>query len=395
MFLLVPPQSLLPQHNPVQCTHPENANAGNQQEYTQPTQVEDDGELESHPMLQSMAYYQSSFQTTNLQGVIPSRTIEQLHQQNKLLQTEVTFKSNEIHVLSKKNIQLQKSLQQMQSELNMEREMSQQQVNNHEQIQQCYMAQINKLSAQLQGKSDQRAERYLMCNWPHGIAIIINNYEFSSNHFGEKLLPDREGSLADENNLRIIWEYLGYKVQVLKNLKASELLHHLAQVALQSHENYDSFVCCILSHGELDRIYGTDGEPVDINEIVNLFKGNPCPSLVSKPKLFFIQTCRGDRKDEGAEKDGPENSNLLPSEADCFFGYATPPGYVSWRSCEHGSWYISKLCEVLKENSTHQDLLSMSTMVTNKVSEAYTDKGYKQCPAPVSHLRKKVWFFGN
>jgi len=369
--------------------------------------VEDDEEIESQPLQQSIVGYSSSLQTDNLpahvqadtfmfHGGMPSHIFEQLRQQNQLLQTEVTVKENEIRVLSKKYNQLQQSLQQIRSELNMEREQSQQQTNNHQKICKNYLAQIEKLSAELQGNLSPKAERYLMRKWPHGIAIIINNYDFSSADVVDKLLPDRKGSLVDENNLRVTWEHLGYKVQVLRNLKTSELLHQLAQVALQSHENYDSFVCCILSHGELNSIYGTDGNLVDINEIVNLFKGNPCPSLVDKPKLFFIQACRGDKDDEGAEMDGPEkNSNLLPKEADCFFGYATPPGYASWRSREHGSWYISKLCEVLMDNSTQQDLLSMSTMVTNKVSEAYTDKGYKQCPAPVSHLRKKVWFFGN
>ena len=105
-----------------------------------------------------------------------------------------------------------------------------------------------------------------MCKYPHGIALIVYNYEFSFTHHGEEVLPNCEGLLVDENHLRITWEYLGYKVQVLKNLKASELLQQLMQIALHSHENYDSFVCCILSHGYRDGIYGTDGELVEFSE---------------------------------------------------------------------------------------------------------------------------------
>jgi len=299
-------------------------------------------------------------------------------------------------LLSRKNDQLQQLVHQMRNELKAEREKLQQ-VKNQAQVHNYHLAQIEKISSEIQGKAGPAAERYLMRRWPHGIAVIINNYEFYSTLPVDKILTNRDGSVVDEKNLRITWEYLGYKVQVLQNLKATEITHQLMQVALKNHEHSDSFVCCILSHGEVDGVYGTDGELVKFNDIVKLFKGNFCPSLVNKPKLFFIQACRGDNTDEGVcEKDGTEKiNNFLPSEADFFFGYATPPGYASWRSTEYGTWYISTLCNVLVDNARQQDLLSMSTMVTDKVSKAYTKEGYKQCPVPVSQLRKQVWFFGN
>ena len=45
----------------------------------------------------------------------------------------------------------------------------------------------------------------------------------------------------------------------------------------------------MMSHGEEDSIYGTDGELVEIDYLISLFKGDMCYSLVGKPKLFFIQ----------------------------------------------------------------------------------------------------------
>ena len=174
------------------------------------------------------------------------------------------------------------------------------------------------------------------------------------------------------------------------------------QIVLQNHEKYDSFVCCILSHGYLDGVYGTDSKPVKINDIASLFKGTFCPTLADKPQLFFIQACRGDDEDRGVvlQKDAKGDSDnafrhSLSKEADFLFGYATPPGNVSWRSLQYGSWYISKLCEVFVDYAPQQDLLSMLTIVNHKVSEAYTTQGYKQCPVPVTLLHKQVWFFGN
>ena len=370
---------LLPQHDPVQCIHPEEVNASDiQQEYSHPTQVEEDqnslGVVGCNgTLLVDSLRTQADGQIFH-GGMMSSHNGEQLCHENRMLQMDVAAKNNQIHVL-------------------------QQEINDQKQIQQHFLAQIEKLSAELQGKSGPAAERYSMRKRPHGIAFIVNNEDFSSARRTGVSLLDREGSSVDEHNLRITWEYLGYKVQVLKNLKASDFTHELMQVALLNHENYDSFVCCILTHGKLGSIYGTDGELVNFNDIVKLFQGNFCPSLVNKPKLFFVQACRGKNPDKGVseQKDnGPEKvNNSLPIEADFLLGYSSPPGYALLRSTEHGSWYISKLCEVLVDNSTQQDLLSMLTMVTNKVSDGCSDEGHKQCPVPNSRLRKQVWFFGN
>jgi len=243
-------------------------------------------------------------------------------------------------------------------------------------------------------------EKYEMNKFPHGIAVIINNHEFYSTSPDTDPLSDRPGSNADEEHLRSTWEYLGYDVCVFRNLTAVNITEQLEQIAQQNHRNYDSFVCCILTHGYSTGIYGADGKPVEIGDIANPFKPANCPTLVGKPKLFFIQACRGGKEDSGfaLEKDGKlENAeelfcHSLPNEADFLYGYATPPGNVSWRSQRYGTWYISHLCNVLTNYYLHRDLLSMLTIVNYRVSEAYTNRGCKQCPAPVTLLRKQVWF---
>lgn len=248
-------------------------------------------------------------------------------------------------------------------------------------------------------------ERYQMDKNPHGIAIVINNHKFHSINPTEKPMSNRRGSLVDENSLCAMWRNLGYNVFVLNNCTASELLDELKKVALQSHNAYDSFVCCILSHGYCDGVYGADGQQVKIKDIINLFEGRNSPTLFGKPKMFFIQACRGDDEDQGVfpqvfpideiQKDGKDDNNdkSLPSDADFLLAYSTASGKASYRSQEYGSWYISILCQVFEDHAHFSDLLSMLTIVTDRVSKAYTSKGYKQCPAPVSFLRKQVWFF--
>lgn len=65
----------------------------------------------------------------------------------------------------------------------------------------------------------------------------------------------------------------------------------------------------------------------------------------------------------------------IPADADIFIGYATTPGYVSWRNSSRGSWYIESIIEIFKRDAYHEDLLSMMTKVvvlplTNIVHES-------------------------
>ena len=40
-------------------------------------------------------------------------------------------------------------------------------------------------------------------------------------------------------------------------------------------------------------------------------------------------------------------SQPFPGEPDFLLGYSTVPGFVSYRSMTKGSWYITKLTEIL------------------------------------------------
>ena len=173
-------------------------------------------------------------------------------------------------------------------------------------------------------------------------------------------MSNRRGSLVDENSLYAMWTHLGYNVHVLKNCTASKLLDELKKVAMQSHNAYDSFVCCILSHGYCNGVYGADGQQVKMKDIINLFEGRNSPTLFGKPKMFFIQACRGDDEDQGVfpqvfpideiQKDGKDdiNDKSLPCDADFLLAYSTASGKASYRSQEYGSWYISYFVRCLR-----------------------------------------------
>ncbi|KAH7935959.1 hypothetical protein HPB52_015573 [Rhipicephalus sanguineus] len=175
----------------------------------------------------------------------------------------------------------------------------------------------------------------------------------------------------------------------------------------QDYSDDDCFVCCFLTHGGHDHLYGTDGK-FSVNDIVEPFLDEACPSLIGKPKLFFIQACRGDRLDSGAQvvfdtADSPTWSYKIPDHPDILVACCTVPGFYAWRNKVKGSWFIQALCSVLEELAGSVDLLSMLTVVNRRVAlehKSYTPKNphmccKKQVPSFTSTLIRRVCFRQN
>lgn len=254
---------------------------------------------------------------------------------------------------------------------------------------------------------------YPMTRTPRGYCLIINNEVFSSvpGDQTSRAMPNREGTQRDAEMLEYLFrQKLNFKVIVRPNLTAEEISKKMADMAFNvDHSPYDCFVCCILSHGVLGSVYGVDGRTVEIKNLMNFYKGASCPSLLGKPKLFFIQACQGKDKQPGfpISTDGPESiaaervsdevnlGETIPNEADFLIGYATVPGYVSFRSKSQGSWYINTLVKMLDKYVERYDLLSILIKVNEEVSRAIAamqDGIYKQSPMPMATLRKRIFF---
>lgn len=241
-------------------------------------------------------------------------------------------------------------------------------------------------------------EFYIMNNQPHGVCLIFNNHEFHHPYDMEKAHPSRGGAQIDQYNLTQTFKYLRYEVIIKENLTAQEMQDTMWRVAGRDHKQYDSFVCCILTHGETNVVHGADSQEVNFLEFAATMK--LCPTLREKPKMFFVQACRGEGEHKGLDVERDSGGSqvqtitaTIPQEADFFFGYATPTGNAAYRSKRHGSWYISELCKVFAQYAYSHNLSSMMRKVNHQVSKAYTKEGYKQCPEFVDRLRKEVHFF--
>ncbi|XP_030649096.1 caspase-3b [Chanos chanos] len=234
-------------------------------------------------------------------------------------------------------------------------------------------------------------------NFPSlGQCIVINNKNFEKST-GMGL---RDGTDVDAASVFKAFSAVGYKVKIYNDQTVSRMKSLLQSVAKQNHKDSASFVCVLLSHGDEGTIYGTDGL-IDLKELTGLFRGDRCSTLVGKPKLFFIQACRGSALDDGVEADSvsEDSGGRIPVEADFLYAYSTAPGYYSWRNTSNGSWFIQSLCEVLSKRSKELEIMQIMTRVNSMVAHSFESNssipgftGKRQIPCIVSMLTKELYF---
>ncbi|RXM99655.1 Caspase-3 [Acipenser ruthenus] len=140
-------------------------------------------------------------------------------------------------------------------------------------------------------------------------------------------MSSRKGTEKDGENLKKTFEDLGYNVKVFNDQTCNQIESCLLAVAQEDHSKEASFVCALLSHGDEGVLYGTDG-CITMKKLTNCFGADYCATLVGKPKMFFIQACRGSGLDAGIEADSAEDEthyNDFPKEPDFLFAYSTVP----------------------------------------------------------------------
>lgn len=248
---------------------------------------------------------------------------------------------------------------------------------------------------------------YPMTSRPRGIALIINNEVFDQHSEADEVLRVREGSEKDVKALERLFEALHFVVRTERDIGGERIKKVLDDVSNENHSACDCFVLWLMSHGREGQFYGSDGEIVLIETVRDFFSNARCPTLKGKPKLLFIQACRGDQKEVGVEADSPYGSNQrpttnfvsnlnfresMPDHADILMAYSTVSGYTSFRNPCDGSRFVQCIVEVFREFAGHEDILSMLTMVNDKICKMGTVDS-KQVSEPTTTLRKKLYFW--
>ena len=260
---------------------------------------------------------------------------------------------------------------------------------------------------------------YDMKRSPHGTVLIINNESFRS-----PCLSKRDGTAADVSSLQGLFRQLGFRCDTKKdihnNVTAESMKKLVKKYAGGDHSKHDAAIVCILSHGQNNTVYGVDGKEVRLDELVTSFYRKNAPTLNGKPKLFFIQACRGhgrdtsdvtedDRADCTSDdgylecgmvygspiglQDADDSEGGLPETADILLAYSAYKGFRSYRHTVKGSYFVQTLCDVFGHQYSRSHVTEMLRHVKSRVAEDVKACGhYKMMPVTEESMRKKLYF---
>ncbi|XP_026226343.1 caspase-2 isoform X2 [Anabas testudineus] len=258
-------------------------------------------------------------------------------------------------------------------------------------------------------------QSYRMNSSSRGFGLVISNVTFDPCAAPD--LDPRKGGEVDDEVLRKVFTELDYVVTVHRDLTAQDMRTCIENFCRQpNHRNVDSCVVCLLSHGVEGAIYGTDGQLLQLDWVFEAFDNAHCPLLQNKPKMFFIQACRGDEMDCGVEQiDGPVRTSSpsceqrdagregqgdadsrqrgdmgrprikLPQRSDMICGFASLKGTAAMRNTKRGSWFIQELNRALRLHARDTHLADILVQVNGRIKER---EGY--APGTPHHRCKEM-----
>ncbi|XP_017781123.1 PREDICTED: caspase-1-like [Nicrophorus vespilloides] len=211
---------------------------------------------------------------------------------------------------------------------------------------------------------------YNMNHDRRGIALIFNHYKFDNSN-----LSIREGTDKDCQNIDRTLTTFNFTTKVCQDYTYRQIVDIIYEVSNEDHSDADCLMIVVMSHGDAGVIHARDHQYTP-DQLWLQFSGNNCPTLVGKPKLFFIQACRGNKLDPGvtvyaSPGDANQNTYKIPAMADFLIMYSSFEGHISFRSTVSGSWLIRSLCDELQHistNNTKTDLLTILTFVNRRIA---------------------------
>uniref|UniRef100_A0A8D0BAN4 Caspase-3 n=1 Tax=Salvator merianae TaxID=96440 RepID=A0A8D0BAN4_SALMN len=229
-------------------------------------------------------------------------------------------------------------------------------------------------------------------------AVIIVNYEFH----GSQLRP-RPGARREADRLFRALANCNYAVQLHFDLTAEEIKNVYEEERHADHGDY--FVSILSSHGEEGIIYDCNGEMVELASIFQALSSDSCPNLAGKPKIFFVQACRGHNIDHGVQLQTDSGdpqmdcfSHYLSIPEDTAVMFASSPGYAAFIN-RWESMFLKALLDLLEGEERHLELSRLMTRISRQVAfhaEARGQhRGGKEMPCFVSKMLQEAYPFSS
>ncbi|CAO1419666.1 unnamed protein product [Diamesa tonsa] len=243
---------------------------------------------------------------------------------------------------------------------------------------------------------------YDFSNAKRGLALIFNHETFK-----DPVHTERKGTKKDGDDLKAVLKELQFDVRVYMDLTLDEIRKVLDELSKEDYSNNDCLWVTVMSHGGKDGIISAADKDYNVEELWENFFGDKCESLIGKPKLFFIQACRGSMVDSGDDdvslnmvdcqlEESNANESMtkltqsedpvIPNRADVLVMHSSAYGHISTRHMLKGAWFIQALCEELK-TKPQDDLMHILTRISGRV--AFT---HVQMPCIMSMLTKEFNF---
>ncbi|KAK3105001.1 hypothetical protein FSP39_014925 [Pinctada imbricata] len=234
-------------------------------------------------------------------------------------------------------------------------------------------------------------QTYKMSRSPRGRVLIINNKIFygpkgKSEDGKTRVLPIRDGTDADKERLSELFRQLHFTVEVKEERKAEQMLADIVEeIYKPDHKDADCFILVIMTHGCREGVYGVDGEVLSIDKVKDLINGNNFLVMAGKPKLVFIQACRGEQYDEGVTMTQDATAEIQrsmqrirlgstvpdsnqetkePTGAHILIAMATTLDMVSFRNKIYGSWFLQAVVYVFQKFAFQDDLFKLMIKVS-------------------------------
>ncbi|XP_046839945.1 serine-aspartate repeat-containing protein F-like isoform X2 [Xenia sp. Carnegie-2017] len=236
--------------------------------------------------------------------------------------------------------------------------------------------------------------------------FAIINENFKGRRFERRI-----GADVDFQNVKKLIKKFGFEDNVKQDLTQEKMEEEFNKLEEPKFNNNDAFICFISTHGEgeyfkdsrgidkkRDGVYGTDGEIVYLDDLVDILAHNK--SLKGKPIIIIAQHCRGrefthkNSSGEVIEQSIRTTPISIPSHRNVLIAYSTVFNAQTYRNTVTGSWFIHYFTEALLQHDENISLIDILSEVHNLVARrSFTNKDdIKQMPCFSHSLTMSVFF---
>ena len=251
---------------------------------------------------------------------------------------------------------------------------------------------------------------YILPETKKGLVVVFN-YTFSGDH-GSKWF--REGAKEDSKKIQALFaDRFGYEVLIREDFSRENTFDELDNITKNKLFGMGSFLLFFLSHGDTKRgpnFFNTNGwieesdnqgelvrvrEYIAVPEIYSVLTDSKCPVLKGKPKLIFLNFCRGLAVEIVERVQTDSIPKFIKAPADVAIIQATLPGIMAFRHRQHGTHFVRFLCEILEEHGSTKHLQEIVIHLKNRMDELISQNKLTEATTPSIELIgfRKLFYF--